>query len=304
VAKAAEKGLAMILISFDAATTEAGLKAAGPARPLIYAAEDANWQAMAGVAKAHSVPLVVRTPCGDLDQLAALTEQIVKEGVTDLVLDPAVRDWAGSLSALTRIRRAAIKKNFRPLGYPVITFPGEEAESAEQEAMLASQAIGKYASLVVLDHFDPAAVYSLLTLRQNIYTDPQKPIQVSPGLYEIGEAGPESPLLVTTNFSLTYFSVAGEVESTGRPAWLLVADSEGMSVLTAWAAGKFDAQGIAKAVKSAGMEDKVRHRQIVIPGMVASISGELEEELPGWRVLVGPREAIGVPSFLKQMAQG
>jgi acetyl-CoA decarbonylase/synthase complex subunit gamma len=155
----------------------------------------------------------------------------------------------------------------------------------------------------VLDRFEPAALYSLLTLRQNIYTDPQKPIQVTPGLYEITEPSPESPLLVTTNFSLTYFSVAGEVEGSGRPAWLLVADSEGMSVLTAWAAGKFDAERIAKAVKAFDVPGKINHQSIVIPGFVASISGDLEEELPGWEIRVGPREAIGIPSYLRQLAK-
>jgi acetyl-CoA decarbonylase/synthase complex subunit gamma len=202
------------------------------------------------------------------------------------------------------MRRAAIKKNFRQLGYPVITFPGKAAASVEMETMLATQFVDKYAGIIVLDHFEPAALYSLLTLRQNIYTDPQKPIQVTPGLYEIGSPTPDSPLLVTTNFSLTYFSVAGEVEGSGRPAWLLVADSEGMSVLTAWAAGKFDAERIAKAVKAVGAPDKISHRQIIIPGFVASISGDLEEELSGWQIIVGPREAIGIPSFLRQLAKG
>ena len=129
--------------------------------------------------------------------------------------------------------------------------------------MLASQFIGKYAGFIVLDHFEPAVIYSLLTLRQNIYTDPQKPIQVSPGLYEIGEPDKDSPLLVTTNFSLTYFSVAGEVEGSGRSAWLLVADSEGLSVLTAWAAGKFDAEAIAKGrqvQRSRGQDRPPFHR--------------------------------------------
>ncbi len=302
VTRAAEKGLAVILMSSDPAAIEAGLKAAGPAHPLIYAADAGNWERMAALAKAHSAPLAVRVPDGDLGALAELTDQIAKQGVEDLVLDPGTRGWADSLGALVRIRRSAIKKNFRPLGYPVITFPGEGTGSPEEEAMLASQSVGRYAGFIVLDNFQPAAIYSLLTLRQNIYTDPQKPIQVTPGLYPIGEPGPTAPLLVTTNFSLTYFSVAGEVEGSGRPAWLLVADSEGMSVLTAWAAGKFDASSIAKAVKTTGIADKIEHRRIVIPGMVASISGELEEELSGWQVMVGPREAIGIPSFLKQVA--
>jgi acetyl-CoA decarbonylase/synthase complex subunit gamma len=303
VGKVAEKDLAIILIGSDPVVLEAGLKAAQGKAPLLYAAGPDNWEAMADLAKKYSASLAVRAADGDLDALANLAEQTKEKGVEDLVLDPGARGWADSLSALTRIRRAAIKKNFRPLGYPVITFPGEGTEGVEQEAMLASQFINRYASAIVLDHFDPASLYSLLTLRQNIYTDPQKPIQVTPGLYEIGAPKADAPLLVTTNFSLTYFSVAGEVEGSGKPAWLLVADSEGMSVLTAWAAGKFDAERIAKAVKAAEVPDKLDHQSIVIPGFVATISGELEEELAGWEIKVGPREAIGIPSYLRQLAK-
>ena len=302
VRQAVGKDLAIILISSLPNVMDAGLQVAKGASPLAYAAGAENWEEMAALAKKHGVPLAVRVQDGDLDALATLADHVSKQGVEDLVLDPGTRGWADSLSALTRMRRAAIKKNFRPLGYPVITFPGEGAGSPEKETMLASQFIDKYAGFIVLDSFEPAALYSLLTLRQNIYTDPQKPIQVSPGLYEIGDPNGESPLLVTTNFSLTYFSVAGEVEGTGRPAWLLIADSEGMSVLTAWAAGKFDAEAIAKAVKATGVSEKISHRRIILPGAVASISGELEEELPGWEVLVGPREAIGIPSYLRLLA--
>jgi len=299
VEQAAKAGLAVILMSESAAAIEAGLKAAQGAAPLIYGATEENWEAMAGLAAKYKAPLAVKGN-GDLNSLAALTEKLDGKGVQDLVIDPGTRDWAGSLQAVTQMRRLAIKKNYRPLGYPVIAFPGANANDAEEEALLASQGVAKYAGFIVLDHFDPAALYALLTLRQNIYTDPQKPIQVSPGLYEIGNPKPESPLLVTTNFSLTYFSVAGEVEGSGIPAWLLIADSEGMSVLTAWAAGKFDAERIAKAVNTMGVLDKVSHRKIIIPGLVSSISGDLEEELPGWQILVGPREAINIPAFLKQ----
>jgi acetyl-CoA decarbonylase/synthase, CODH/ACS complex subunit gamma len=302
VAKVADTELAVILMSSDVGILEAGLKAVGGSRPLIHAAGSGDWEEMAALAKQYGAALVVRGENGDLAALADLADQVKQGGVEDIVLDPGTRGWADSLGALVRMRRAAVKKNFRPLGYPVITFPGEASDSPETETMLATQFVDKYAGFIVLDNFDPAAIYSLLTLRQNIYTDPQKPIQVSPGLYEIGDPKPDSPLLVTTNFSLTYFSVAGEVEGAGRPAWLLVADSEGMSVLTAWAAGKFDAEGIAKAVKTTGVADKVDRRRIVIPGMVASISGELEEELQGWEVLVGPREAIGIPSYLRYLA--
>ena len=153
----------------------------------------------------------------------------------------------------------------------------------------------------MLDTFRPETIYPLLVLRQNIYTDPQKPIQVQPDLYEINDPGPEDPVLVTTNFSITYFSVANEVESAGLPAWLLVCDAEGMSVLTAWAAGKFDAERIAKDVKRFNVKDKTNRRRLVLPGHVAVLSGELEEELPGWEIIVGPREAVDIPAFLTQV---
>jgi len=297
--RAAEAGMAVILMANDPDTMGAGLKATQGALPLMYAADQDNWEPMARLAARYKVPLAVRGS-GDLAALAALTTQIEETATRDLVLDPGTRGWADSLESLTVLRRAAIRKNFRPLGFPTITFPSEGAKDAKEVALLAAHHVAKYAGFIVLDDFDPATIYALLTLRQNIYTDPQKPIQVSPGLYPISEPTPESPLLVTTNFSLTYFSVAGEVEGSGLPAWLLITDSEGMSVLTAWAAGKFDAEGIAKAVSKMGVTDKIAHRKIVIPGFVASISGELEDELPGWEVMVGPRESIGIPSYLKQ----
>jgi len=291
--------LPLIFMSESASAMDAALSKMDDSVPLLYAATEGNWQAMAELALKRKVPLAVKAD-GDLSSLAGLVKQVQDAGVQDIVLDPGTRDLAGSLASLTQLRRLALKKNFRLLGFPVITFPGEGAETIEEEAVLASEHIAKYAGFIVVDHFEPAFAYPLLTLRLNIYTDPQKPIQVTPGLYDISNPTPESPLLVTTNFSLTYFSVAGEIEGSGLPAWLLVTDSEGMSVLTAWAAGKFDAEKIAKSVKAMNVPDKIKHRKIVIPGFVSTISGELEEELPGWEILVGPREAIGIPAYLKQ----
>ncbi|MGZ4199161.1 MAG: acetyl-CoA decarbonylase/synthase complex subunit gamma, partial [Thermoleophilia bacterium] len=175
------------------------------------------------------------------------------------------------------------------------------ASSPLGELARAAQAIAKYAGVIVLDTCDPAILYPLLTLRQNIYTDPQKPIQVEPKLYAIGAPGPDSPLLITTNFSLTYFSVSGEVEASGKPAWLLVADADGQSVLTGWAAGKFDAEKIVKTVKVSGIGERLNHKKLVLPGLVAGLSGEVEEELPGWQIMVGPRDAVDIPSYLKNV---
>ena len=281
----------LILIAADPAVMEAGVKAAAGTQPLLYAADENNWQKMAEVARAARAPLAVRA--AGLDKLAELTGNLKKAGLEDLVLDP--------LAALTQVRRLALKKNFRPLGFPVITFPGEAAGA--DETVLAGQHIAKYAGFIVLESFDPAMLYPLLTLRQNIYTDPQKPIQVQPGIYEINNPDGNAPVMVTTNFSITYFAVNNEVEGSGWPAWLVVADAEGMSVLTAWAAGKFDADRIAKAVKAANLEAKVGHKRIIIPGQVAVLSGELEESLAGWQIMVGPKEAVDIPAYLKTMWQ-
>ncbi|HDD24554.1 MAG TPA: acetyl-CoA decarbonylase/synthase complex subunit gamma, partial [Chloroflexi bacterium] len=219
--------------------------------------------------------------------------------VNEIVLDPGVRDLKSSLALNTLIRRMALKKTFRALGFPIINFPSECADDEGMVSVTATQAIAKYGGFIVLDRFSPATVYPLLVLRENIYTNPQEPIQVQPGVYEINEPEEDSALMVTTNFSITYFSVANEVDGSGMPGWLLVADAEGMSVLTAWAAGKFDAERIAKAVKSVDMEHKVSHRKLIIPGHVSVLLGELEEELPGWEIMVGPREAVDLPAYLK-----
>ncbi len=292
----------LILAADDPGVMKAGLSAAEGTTPLLYAANADNWEAMVELAKEHSVPLAVHAD--GLEQLAELAKQVRDSGVENIVLDPGVRDFHSSLNVLTQMRRLALDaKPDRLLGYPVITFPGEGAESLAEESMLAGQHIAKYASLVVMDRFLPAVAYPLLALRQNIYTDPRQPVQVTPGIYEINEPGPNDQLMVTTNFSITYFSVANEVEGTGMPAWLLIADSEGLSVLTGWAAGKFDADKIATTVKTTGISDKISHRKLIIPGAVSVLSGELEDELGGWEILVGPREAVDIPAFMKLWEQ-
>lgn len=287
----------LILISSDPAVLEAGVKELTDEAPLLHGATSDNWEAMADLAKAYKAPLSVSG--GTLDELVELTEKIKDKGVEDMVLYPVAATLSGALALNTQIRRLALKKNFRPLGYPIIAMPGD-AEDTAVESMLAAQAIAKYAGFIVLDTFSPELAYGLIVLRENIYTDPQKPIQVQPNVYEINDPSSEDPVMVTTNFSITYFSVANEIEGAGLPGWLLVADAEGMSVLTAWAAGKFDAESIAKSVKQFKLEEKVTNKTIILPGHVAVLSGELEEELPDWDVRVGPREAVDLPSFLKQ----
>jgi acetyl-CoA decarbonylase/synthase complex subunit gamma len=286
----------LILIADDPAVMAAGLEGLDGKGVLIYAATGENWEQMAALAKEHGAPLAVAGQ--SLEELADLTARVKGAGVEDLAIDPGTRGFSTSLSYGTQIRRLALKKNFRALGYPTIVFPGDAADPG-LESMLATQAIAKYGGFIVLDTFAPQLVYPLLVLRQNIYTDPQKPIQVLPGIYEINDPTPNDPLLVTTNFSITYFSVANEVEGAGLPAWLLVTEAEGMSVLTAWAAGKFDAERIAKDVKRFNAADKINQKRLVLPGHVAVLSGEVEEELPEWEIRVGPREAVDLPSFMK-----
>jgi acetyl-CoA decarbonylase/synthase, CODH/ACS complex subunit gamma len=299
-AVAAARGAASLpltLVTEDPEVMAAGLQKAAGVKPLLCAATAQNWEAMAKLAKEHKAPLVVRA--GSIAELADLAIKLAAAGVEDLVLDPTGRDFAGSLAILTQLRRLALKKGMRDIGYPIITFPYLGVSDPCMEPLLAAQQIAKYAGFVVLSHFDPAAAYPLLVLRQNIYTDPQKPIQVEPGIYPINKPGADAPVLVTTNFSITYFAVANELESSGLPAWLLVADAEGMSVLTAWAAGKFDAERIAKTVKGTGIAEKVSHRRVIIPGHVAVLMGELEEELAGWEIKVGPREAVDLARYLQ-----
>jgi acetyl-CoA decarbonylase/synthase complex subunit gamma len=288
----------LVLMADDADVLSAGLAETAGTTPLIYAADAGNWEAMVGLAKEHNAPLAVRAD--GLESLVEVVKQVKGAGVEDIVIDPGARDSHESLAVLTQARRLALEaKPDRLLGYPIITFPGEGAESAAEEAILAGQQIAKYAGLVVMDHYATAVAYALLVLRQNIYTDPRQPVQVTPGIYDINDPGPEAQVLVTTNFSITYFSVANEVESSGFPAWLIIADSEGLSVLTGWAAGKFDADKIATTVKTSGVADKVSHRKLTIPGAVSVLSGELEDELDGWEILVGPREAVDLPAFMK-----
>ena len=289
----------LVLMSSDPSAMDQALDKVASTKPLIYAATKDNCEQMVELAKKHQCPLAVYEPAG-LSELAELVSKVTDAGVEDVVLDPGAREFGQSLTTLTQIRRLAIKKSFQPLGFPVITFPGEASSSMEEEAVLAGQHVAKYAGIIVLDHFTPGISYPLLTLRLNIYTDPQKPIQMAPGVYEVGKPKPESPLCVTTNFSLTYFSIAGELEASGFPSWLLVCDTEGLSVLTSWSAGKFDAEKIANTVKEFNAAERVSHSSLILPGGVAVLRGELEEELPDWKVMVGPREAVDVGGYLKQ----
>ncbi len=285
---------AMVLIAEDPAVMEAALPAVAARKPLLYAATNDNYEKMVALAKDNGCPLAVKGT--DLNQTAELVEKIVALGCKELVLDSGSRETAGVLADLTQIRRLAVRKKFRPFGYPTIAFTTKE--NPQEEVIQAGVYLSKYAGIVVLKASAKQQLLPLLAWRQNLFTDPQKPIAVEPKLYDVGDAAENSPVYVTTNFSLTYFIVEGEVESSRIPSRILSVDTGGVSVLTAYADNKFSAETITDAIKKSGLEDKVKHRKLVLPGHVAVLKGALEEE-SGWEVVVGPREASGITKFAK-----
>ena len=285
----------VIVCSGNPLAAEAAVKLFADKKPIVYGANSENAEAMANIAKTHKATLGVTA--NNLDELSSLTEKIKSFGVQDMVIDSGARKAKEILRDNTFIRRAAIKKNFKPFGYPVITFA--QREDSLMESLIGTIGVAKYSSIIVLSSIEKWKNLALFTLRQNLYTDPQVPMQVEQKIYKIGEPSPESPLLITTNFSLTYFIVSGEVENSKVPSYLAVMDNEGLSVLTAWAAGKFTAAKIAQFIKDSGVENTLSHRELIIPGYVAILSGAIEDKLEGWKVIVGPREANGIPAFLR-----
>ena len=290
---------ALILISDDADALAAGVKACADRKPLIYAATEDTADALGALAKETGCPLAIKSSDG-YDGLVALSDKLTGMGVKDLVLDTGARSAKQAFEDHTVIRRAAVKKVFRPLGFPTITFPCEMADNLMDETLLAAMFIAKYAGFIVMSDLEAYSLFPLLLERLNIYTDPQRPMTAEQGIYPIGNPNENSPALVTCNFSLTYFIVSGEVEGSRVPSWLAVVDTEGLSVLTAWAAGKFTGESVGTAINKMGLVDKVAHKNLIIPGYAAAISGELEEELAGWKILVGPREAAHIPKYLKE----
>jgi len=294
----AETDAALILMSEKFEALSAGVKACADRVPLIYAATDGNAEALANLAKENKCPLAIK---GDsVETLSQLSDKLTAAGLKDLVLDPGSRTLRRAFEDQIFIRRAALIQKNRSLGFPTITFPCEMTKDPMKEALIAATFVAKYAGIVVLSDFHGESLFPLLVERLNIYTDPQRPMMMQQGIYPIGNPTAESPVLITTNFSLTYFIVSGEIESSRVATWLLVMDTEGLSVLTAWAAGKFVGDAIGVFVKKSGITEKVKHRRVVIPGAVASVSGDLEEELgKDWEVKIGPREAAHITAFLK-----
>ena len=287
---------ALILMSKSPEAMKAAASEIAAQRPLLYASDAGSAEAMAAVAKELKCPLAI--VADGLEALAELTEKVKAAGAEQIMIDPGARDMKGALQALTQTRRAALKRQFRPLGYPPVAFA--KADDPYDELLLATTFLLKYAGIVVVDGDEPWQILPLLTARMNIYTDPQKPIQVEPKLYTIGEVNEDSPVLFTTNFSLTYYTVESDVEASRVPCYLMAVDTEGTSVLTAYSGDKLTEKTVKAAIDKAGLEDIVKHRKLIIPGYIAVLSGRIEEAT-GWEVLVGPKESSFIPKFLQQV---
>jgi acetyl-CoA decarbonylase/synthase complex subunit gamma len=289
--------LGIILMSDNADILAAAVKVCAERKPLLYAATKDNLDQIAALAKDNSCPVAVTA--GSLSELSQLTTRLTQAGVNDLVIDAGSRTLRQAFEDQIIIRRAALDKKFRPLGFPTIILANEMSDDPMKEALIAATFVAKYGGIIVLSDFQGESLFPLLVLRMNIFTDPQRPLATTEGIYEIGNPDDSSPVLVTSNFSLTYFIVSGEIENSRVPSYLLVKDTEGLSVMTAWAAGKFGTDTIAPLVKKSGIAERIKHRKLVIPGYIATESGGLEEELPDWEILIGPREGAHIPAYLK-----
>ncbi len=288
--------LSVVLYSEDAAALKKAADALAGKNPLIGPATMANCDAVAKVALEAKAPVWLKA--ANMDEVAELTKKLTAAGLKDIVIDSGARTIKEAFTDSVAIRRAALGGN-RDYGFPTIAFPAEITDNLAMQTAVAAALIAKYAGVVVLSDLDGASVFPLLLERLNIFTDPQRPMTVVQDIYPINNPDENSPVLVTTNFSLTYFIVSGEVEGSRVPSWLLIKDAEGLSVLTAWAAGKFSGDDVGQFIKKSGIEQKIKHKSVIIPGYAASILGDMEEELPGWKVSIGPREAAHLPKFLK-----
>ena len=305
--------LPLILCSLDPTVLEAGLTVASSSRPLLYAATKENWNKMAELAQTYNCPLTVFAP-GDLNLLRSLTKTLLDYGIEDLVLDPGTfpsDGLADTLSNFTMIRRSACKRGDALSGFPLVGVPltawAEKGDAPDEiakwrEAYLASMLIVRYADVLIMHDVDGWALLPPVVLRQNIYTDPRKPVAVQAGLKTFGTPDENSPVMFTTNFALTYYTVESDIESQKLNTYLLVIDTEGIAVDSAVAGRKLTAEKVAEAIKTSGIENKVKHKKLLIPGKAARLSGEIEE-LSGWQVLVGPRDSSDIGKYLKEKWQ-
>ena len=294
--------LGMVLISEDMGALFAARDICADRHPLVYPITRENMDKAIPKIKENPTPVGLRG--GSVEELVPLTTKLKDAGIEELVLDPGSKNLLEAIRDQTFIRKAALKQGFKPLGYPTIGFPCFMAKDGLKEMLIGSAFINKWSSIIVFSDFDRHSLLPLLVQRLNIYTDPRFPMAVEEKYYEVGEPDESSPVLVTSNWALTYFLVSSAVEATKVPAYICVKDAEGLGVLTAWAAGKFSGDSVGAFIKKCGIEDKVKHRKLVIPGKVARIKGELEDALDlKWEIIIGPRETTGLGAFLPEFAK-
>ena len=300
VTKAQAKGRTLLLNCTDIAAARAALEICAAGKPVLNGATAANLDDMCALAQEFDVALGISG--ATLDELYDNAAAAEGKGLKNLLLNVSTASIKDAYAWAVQIRRAAIKNNDRTFGYPSIVdvaalAPGD----MHMQQALASLFVIKYGSIIVMENMSYAEALPLYGLRQNVFTDPQKPMTVEATIYPINGADENSPVVTTVDFALTYFLVSGELERSSVPCNLLITDAGGYSVLTAWAAGKLSAGSISRFIKENGIEEKIANRTLVIPGKVAVLKGELEERLPEWTIVIAPNEAVDLPKFMKEL---
>ena len=297
----------ILLLCDDPDVLAPAVAAVADRKPLLVAATENNADAMATLAVQHGLPVVARA--SGMEATASLAEQLATAGVKDLLLDPQPANGAEAIGHLTQLRRLALEQHVRSAGYPsyvdvgtLVASDGDSDKRAAEEMVIGLTLVMRYAGVIVLDTVQPWAIHPIVTARQDIYTDPQVPNEVEPKLYEIGNPGPDAPVLVTTNFALTYFTVAGEVANSKVPCYISVLDTEGMGVLNAYADDRLTVDKVVTVIREQGAMDRVNHNRLIIPGLVARMRIGIEEA-SGWNVIVGPDSASSIPHFLHEHQQ-
>ncbi|HGM3506775.1 TPA: acetyl-CoA decarbonylase/synthase complex subunit gamma [Clostridioides difficile] len=290
--------VAYILACDDAQVVKEAVEVLKDTRPMVYGATKENYKDMIEVVKGASLPLGVKA--GSLEELYETVELVQAAGYKELVLDVTGENIKDTYTNAIQVRRIALKEQDRTFGYPSIVFANRLSNSNPMmEVALSSIFTIKYGSIIVIDDISYAKALPLFALRQNIYTDPQRPMRVEPKIYPINNPDENSPVLVTVDFALTYFIVAGDIERSKVPVWLVIPDAGGYSVLTSWAAGKFGGNSISAFIKESKVEEVTNCKDLIIPGKVAVLKGDIEDNLPGWNVVIGPEESMELPKFLK-----
>ncbi|MDR2500507.1 MAG: acetyl-CoA decarbonylase/synthase complex subunit gamma [Treponema sp.] len=300
VKKAQAVGRTLILDVKDAAAAKAALELTKAGKPVLNGANESNYKEMSALAVEYGVTLGVTGP--NLDSIHDTIAALEEAGNKNLIIDVGSASIKDAFAKAAQIRRASLKDGDRTFGYPTLINIAKLApDNLELQTALATLFTMKYGSIIIMSGMKYSQALPLYGLRQNIFTDPQKPMKVEPGVYPINGADENALCTTTVDFALTYFIVAGELERSGIPVNLLISDAGGYSVLTAWAAGKLSAGSITKFIKDQALETKIKNRNLIIPGKVAVLKGELEENLPGWKIIVAPNEAVGIVKFLKEL---